>query len=61
MRNKLYNIFPAEVTADAVLKGKIVTQDGIRYLEMESADVHVSLKGYRIRVEKLFPDKKLSE
>lgn len=50
-----------EVTADAVMKGKIVTQNETRYLEMISAEVNVSLKGYRIRVEKLFPDKKLNE
>ncbi len=35
--------------------------DGEPFINFTSAAVDVTLKGYRIKVEKLFPDKKLSK
>ena len=51
----------AEVTADAILRGKLNDVDGEKFVEFTTATVDVTLKRYRIRVEKLFQDRKLSE
>lgn len=55
------SLFSAEITGNALLKGKFVEINGEKYVQFISIDVDVDVKDYNVRVDKLFPDKNLSE
>lgn len=57
----IYSLFSAEITGNALLKGKFVELNGEKYVQFTSIDVDVDVKDYSVQVEKLFPDKNLSK
>lgn len=58
---RIFHLFSGDITTNISIKGKLVTYEGVQYMEIASAQVNATFEKYHVRVDKLFKNKDTSK